>query len=300
MSKNTSVILTSSHGQWHQVQRLIADLVDFCDSSNHTVKLIISESLYSIRHHESSHYVCTSEYLQVYELLVDVNDYWTSAFSKALNVCGGLIQDGSSHPISRIILMNSDMTPSSWRFLIEPRCDLESIVLIDDDHRILRSGYNICGILFRHIYPMTGLSIDKANDFYCDIVPTRLISISSFYYSHCRALHWIRKYLPHYAADYVFTSYLSWSTSSRWLVRTDYFISEDTTSTGIKSISRFSFPELLIALRSVKSYFNLRSIFFYPWIVRHNTLSMARRLFYVLLFWSSYFVRLAKAFGGEE
>ena len=195
--------------------------------------------------------------------------------------------------LDRLILMNSDILPSDWGFLVNYKSDYESLALVDSFSCLKKSGYTISPFPFHHKHGNIGASLSSCSDYLVDVVPTRLLSFTPA----CLAdivdfMLSLKVKLPHYGADYVLTSYISYISKSPWLIRTDTFIVEDTSTTGLKRNVTFDFISVLYSLRSRKSVFNLRTLFWYPLLVRHFNLdSIISRLFYAIQFYISYLYR---------
>ena len=146
-----------------------------------------------------------------------------------------------------------------------------------------RSGFSISSILLAiHQYHLVNKSISEIDDCKCDVVPTRLISFDPILLTYFHRLDFIRKFLPHYGADFVLTSYVSSTSGYQWVLRKDSLIMEDKITTGVKSVNEKSLFEKLKLLFSRKSTFNYRSVLFSSLLISLKNKNPLLRVMYII------------------
>lgn len=283
-------IVTTSHSQYDQVESLSKSFSSFLLSQN----LKGNDILATLIVVESG--ICISNYsklkildnLKILPVQARSSSFWSQSVQLGFKT---LLDLKEYNDASRVVLMNCDMSPSSWEFILSPASSLETVPLRDNRQYLLRSGFTPRFLGLYNDYKAR--ETDGKLTFEC--VPTRLISlepqiaVSTFYYR----LKQISSLLPHYAADYAITSYVSACMGCNWVLRSDSFITEDKSTSGIKKLARLSINSFLKALTSIKSTYNIRSNLFFPWVYH---LQYGSKLLFVTAFYCRYIIRLLMGF----
>lgn len=286
-------LLTTSHGQLGQLESLFSSLAKFVDSNTGlNISCLVVESCLEREHFTSLINSCLASFESFEVLCVDSENYWTGSIFSGLDY----IYNGSEKvrfpELSRVLVCNCDVSPSSWDFLLRPMSTLETLATIDSNKLVKRSGFRLTfPFLAIHHYPYNSKLLPKS-PWTCESVPTRLIlfpfSILSTVLSHRYLVRW----LPHYSADFVFTALLSSEFSTQWRVRVDSVLTEDTSTTGLKhpkSVDLFSLKAVLMGRKSV---FNIQDAFFFPVFFAKLHLSRFAAPFYILSFWIKYALKI--------
>ena len=287
-------IVTTSHNQGNQVQELFLNLLSFCrtTTSFHGIPIvfIVTDS----GDETSTLSSLASTYPDLFFLInVPHDHYWTGSVHRSLS----WLNRQRDLNIKHVIVMNCDVIPSDWSFLINLSFPLESIPRYDSRSSSYLCGYNIRFHGLVHSYA----KIDKVSlqNIFCFVVPTRLIIFNaSLLDISVKYLSRIRLLMPHYGADYLLTSYLSSYTGSLWRISSDSFITEDFSTSGFKKLTPFNFRQLRYSLLSIKSTYNLRSNFIFPWLASIMRSGPFARFLYVCFYYSRYFARVLFSFLG--
>ena len=255
------IILTTSHGQISQVERLLSSLSEFAKNAFFLkISCIVVESYLDPYHYSDfkSRFSCL-DYFGV--LCVDSSNYWTGSVFSGLKFIQSLSLEIEAISSSRIVLVNCDVLPSSWDFLLKPKSLLETLSTVGVDHIVRRSGFRLLSpFLAYHRYPYHNQLLPKF-DWFCKAVPTRLVVFPFQAISTILAHSYLTFILPHYSADFVVTSLLSTKFSTLWIVRADYTLTEDESTTGLKNINAHKFVNIQNALLGRISVFNIRDAF---------------------------------------
>ena len=291
------VVLTTSHGQITQVESLLSSLTEFAQNSSSlklnfvVVESFLNPGLYCGLKDRFSGFFESFEVLSV-----DSGNYWTGSIFSGLDFVTSLSHEFESIKSSRIVLVNCDVLPSSWNFLLKPKALLETLSTVDLNNVVKRSGFSLPSpFLAVHHYPYKNKSLPKS-DWFCKTVPTRLIVFPFEALSIILAHRYLIYLLPHYSADFVLTSLVSSKLLTYWCVRADFSLTEDESTTGLKHISSLKIVNIKAVLFSRKSVFNICDAFFFP--IFYSTLSLPFYCFptYVFSYWSKYLVKLVVLF----
>ena len=179
--------------------------------------------------------------------------------------------------------MNPDIAPLSFEFFNNHNSPLEASISLNNQGKVERSGFSIRSIISAaHQYPLINKSISEIYECKCDVVPTRLISFDPLLLIYFHRLSFIRKFLPHYGADFALTSYVSFRSGYQWVLRKDALIVEDKSTTGVKSLNKTSLFRKLSLLFYRKSTFNYRSVLFTSLLICLKHKNPLLRIMYII------------------
>ena len=291
------VILTTSHGQIRQVQQLLFSLSQYAQSSSSSrVSCVIVESYLDSDCYDEliDHFSAVLGFLKI--VCVDSGSYWTGSVFSGLEYISLLSSTVDLIDSSRVVLVNCDVLPSSWNFLLEPRALLETLVTVSMNNIVKRSGFCLVfPFLALHNYPYNKKPL-PSSDWFCDAVPTRLIVLPFKALPIILAHRYLAHKLPHYSADFIVTSLISSQLSTSWRVRVDYSLIEDETTTGFKNIRSINFGTIRAVLFDRKSAFNIRDAFFFPIFFSQLSLPLYCRPSYVISYWFKYLIKIIALF----
>lgn len=291
------IFLTTSHGQEDSVSDIFTKIISSLSRLELSLSIFIvvessACSLLSVLDlHESS--TCFRKLCIKH---VPSSYFWTESVLAGLRC----IYDSdlcSLHDDCRIILFNSDISFSDWSCLMSANAVLESYITVDSQCIIQRSGFNFLYPLPLNLYPYRGVKRSESSLFFVDSVPTRLVVFPASAVFSISKLD-IIKTLPHYGGDFAFTYFLSKLYGCKWCVRTDQYLIEDKSFSGVKSLSRLSFSKKLFQIFNIKSTFHAKSSICFPVLIaRIRGFSITSPVF-VLLCWLKYLVRFGMALLG--
>ena len=288
-----SVVVTTSHNQASQVASLFENLVSSArihyEDFRPPLLFVVAES-----GSETSILTSLKERFPdtFFWIPVSPTCYWTGSVLAALS----WLEDYSCDlRFNRIVLMNTDVLPSDWCFLWQSRFQLETVPRYCLASNTYLAGYNINPFYISHSY--VNFNPHTHSESFCSVVPTRLVTFDyKFLPSIVQYLSRIQHIMPHYGGDYLLTGFLSSSVGSSWHVRKDVHLIEDFSSSGIKKVRFLNLFDLFRAMYNIKSTFQLRANFLYPWLASINSKSIPVRVLYVFSFYVRYFFRLVLAF----
>jgi hypothetical protein len=282
-------IVVSSHNQERQLSQLLASLTHFVTANNLcSFDFVVTESgdLFDLDFFQDVH-----PRISVHHVPVPVYSFWSLSNLIGLRIAQKLT---FKTMFERIVLMNVDVLPSSWEFLFNPLHTIETSLLVDNTGVCKKSGYNMSSIL-RHHHLNIGIPFDEAVSAGVFTTPTRLLSFSpNILNIMIKHLSSISQVFPHYCADYLLTSRISRELNTKWLMRCDFFIEEDISTTGIKSTSSLSLLCRLKSLFATKSVYNLRNNLLFPFYMPLPSVKITYRIYYVFIFYIGYLLRLVK------
>lgn len=291
------VLLTTSYGQILQIEKLLSSLSKYVqDNPGLSIHCCIVESLVDVDCYDYcvDRFSCLFKSFKV--LRVDSANFWTGSVFCGLKYLYALSEKFRSLSSSRVILMNCDVLPSSWEFLLSPKAALETLATIDKNKVVNRSGFCVpFPFVAYHYYPYNKKTLPNS-DWLCKAVPTRLVVFPFAGLSLILSHEYLVRQLPHYSADFVVTSLLAAKLSARWCVRTDTTLLEDTSTTGLKSYKSVKFCNSRVVLFGRKSVFNVKDAFFFPVLFSRLSLPSYCVLSYVLSFWCKYALKVLMLF----
>ena len=284
--------ITTSHSQDRFVYHQLVDISTTLLPLNINFQYLCVES-------SSSNHTLSTQYASNYSskmrfsvLHVGSNNYWSGAFFSAIKFL--LSNPHQYNSSTRFAFVNCDILVSDWSCLSKSLSLIESFVTVSaDTSLVIRSGFNQL-LPFAPInnYPFCGTRLEDSSSFYCESVPTRCIVFPAEVLRLLSDLFWLPRYLPHYGSDFIITRYISASLNQRWFVRNDTYLTEDTSSTGIKPINTSSLISRINSAMSLKSIYNWRLLIIYPILFCFLFLPFYYWLLFIFLYSIKFFLNL--------
>jgi hypothetical protein len=289
------IVLTTSHDQFRQVSRLVGSLYDYASNITQLkLRFVVVESFLQPSCYATLKDSCLDVFASFQVVTVHRNSFWTSSVFDGLSAIADSLSCQQDSSLARIVLMNSDVLPSAWDFLLYPASQLETLVTLSNQKVVKHSGFRLASpFIALHKYPFLGQSCPESG-WYCKTVPTRLVVFPLSSLQTLLKLSFLKSFLPHYSADFVLTAFLSTKLSTLWRVRVDSFLAEDTSTSGIKSFNRLTVANSLAYFFGRKSVFNVFDALLFPVLFALLALPWYCTLSYVLSSWSKYVLRVAR------
>ena len=286
------LFVTSSHSQEANVFEQFVAISEIFVPLNINFTYICVESS-TDSHSKSLQYSHLSPFTTHFKLLnTDQSNFWCGSLFFAVSyICDNLSYFDSC---SRVVMLNSDVILSDFNTILLNHCLLESYVTYFGDRKLIgRSGFNqLFPCLPIHEYPFFNKQIDSSQSFFCEIVPTRCISLPFSVFLKLQDISWLPNFLPHYGADFIVTKYISFIEDAKWFVRNDAYLFEDYSSTGLKPSNSCSIATRLASIFNCKSVFNWRLFVIYPIIFCFLFLPFPYWLIYSVFYWFKFLTSL--------